>query len=239
MIYCIFTYREEEALLRLSSERIRELDPTAKIYAVNDAKAPIKKAIPGVQFLSSDHDRGGNLNGLANLREELAIFRKLLARESADYIVKFDADTWANDLRPFLLTQPCDGKPVPDYLACENWEAFRPSGNLYRLSRWLVDRLVAMYNERTRRREWPESWHYPEDLSIYHMACLTGLPLELIPHTRRVSVGMRDGGPGTNEECLNAAIVHCGEPDKYGRRVSREHATLRMKLLKFESKNHG
>lgn len=234
MIYAIFTYSEDEAMLRMCSARVHQLDKDAKIYAVNDARSPIKSSVPGVHMLSSSYNRGGNLNGLENLGAQLAIFQQLLAREKADYIIKLDADSWANDLSPFLVTEAAEGKSVPDYLATENWEAYRPSGHLYRLSRWLVDKLVAMYNERTARHEWPQRYNYPEDQSIFRMACMTRLPMELIPHTSGYSVGMFDGGPGTNEACLTAGIVHCGEPDKNGKRVSRSHATLRMRLLAAE-----
>lgn len=241
MLYVCFTYTADLPLLSLSSARIRELDPEAIIYAVEDAGAPLGASVPGVRILRSPAPRNGNLNGLAQLSAELHAFCGLMNRHGADYIVKFDADTWCNDLGPFLQTRPVNGRPVPDYLAAENWQAFRPSGNIYRVSRWLVKRLLAMYEARTHCREWPPSYSYPEDVSVWGMACLTRLPLELIPFTSGFSTGMQDGGPGTNEACATAGVVHCGEPVSSGERASREHVALRMRLLKFEieSKMYG
>lgn len=238
MNYCIFTYSEDAEMLSLCAARIHQLDTNARIYAINDAVSPIRKTIPGVHMLNSQHDRKGNLNGLQNLRAQLCVFQQLLAETKENYLIKIDSDTWVNDLTPFLATAPQEGKATPDYLACENWEALKPSGNIYRLSRWMVDKLVSMFNYRTTDNLWTNLYDYPEDQTIFRMACFTGLKLELIPYTSGYSVGMKDGGIGTNEACLKAGIVHCGEPDKYGKRVSREHAALRMRLLKYETQQH-
>jgi len=235
MIYATFIYKNDEELLRMSAARIKQLDPEAVIYAVNDANAPMRPSIPQVRFMSSQYNRGGNLNGVENLGGQLAVFQRILAAEGADYLIKFDADMWANDLGPFLRTLPEQGIPVPDYLATENWEAFRPSGHIYRVSRWLVNRLVQMYNERSAQGLWPKKYHYPEDQTIFRMAALSGLKCELVPFESGYSTGQLDGGPGTNEACLRAGVVHCGEPLPNGARASREHVTLRRRILKYET----
>lgn len=234
MLYVCFVYDRDAELLGMMADRLHHVDPSAKIYAVQDARAPLSKAPRRVNIITSNYDRGGNLNGLANVGGELAIFAKLLQAERADYIVKIDADTWVNDLTRFLQITPRDGKPVPDYLATENWEAFRPSGHIYRLSKWLVARLVQMFNARSAANEWPPHYSYPEDQTIYRMAALTGLPCELIPFQSGYSAGLFDGGIGTNGAAIRAGVVHCGEPCSNGTRATREHVTLRMKILKHE-----
>lgn len=234
MLYVCFVYKKDADLLGMMAERLQCVDPAAKIYAVQDVRAPLPKKPHGVQVITSNYNRGGNLNGLANLGGQLAIFQKLLKLEKADFLVKIDADSWVNDLTPFLETTPRDGKPVPDYLATENWEAFRPSGHIYRVSKWLVARLVAMFNARSAANEWPPHYSYPEDLSIFRMAALTGLPCELIPFQSGYSAGLFDGGIGTNAAAVRAGVVHCGEPCADGTRATREHVTLRMRILKYE-----
>lgn len=235
MLYVTFCYAPDTEMLRMASARIRELDSEAVIYAVNDAAKPIRETIDGVVFLSSDFPRGGNLNGLAVVAGELAMFDRLLRKEGADFIVKFDCDLWANDLTPFLRTLPENGLAVPDYLSVERFEAFKPSGMIYRLSRWMVARLLELFNARSKAELWTKGL-YPEDLTIYALAQQTRLLCELIPFASGFTAGMHDGGPGTYGDAVKAGVVHCGEPLPNGARVTREHATLRMKIIKAETK---
>ena len=237
MIYVTFCYKPDEDMLRMSSARIRELDPTAKIYAVNDPAAPITEPIPGVTFMQGNFPRGGNLNGLAAVAGELAVFERLLNAEKADYIVKFDCDLWVNQLGPFLQVMPEAGHAAPDYISVERAEAFKPSGMLYRLSKWAVREATRKFNERSKAGLWSKGWHYPEDLTIFALVQEARLSYQLVPFTKGHTAGMRDAGPGGNETCHRAWFVHCGEPLPNGKRVSREHATLRMKILKWETKN--
>ena len=236
MIYVTFCYKPDEDMLRMSSARIRELDPSAKIYAVNDPAAPITEPIPGVTFMQADFPRGGNLNGLATVAGELAVFQRLLDAENADYIVKFDCDLWVNQLGPFLQTLPEAGLSVPDYLSVERAEPFVPSGMLYRLSKWAVRSITNEFNRRSQAGQWAK-WRFPEDITIYNLARQGRLNCTLIPFTEGRTAGMGDAGPEGNETCHRAWFVHCGEPLQDGKRVSREHATLRMRLLKWETYN--
>lgn len=237
MIYVTFCYKPDEDMLRMSSARIRELDPTAKIYAVNDPAAPIKETIPGVKFMNSNFPRGGNLNGLAAVAGELAVFEQLLNAEKADYIIKFDCDLWVNQLGPFLQVMPEAGRAAPDYLSVERAEAFKPSGMLYRLSKWAVREATRRFNERSKAGLWTKAWHYPEDLTIFALVQEARLSYQLVPFMLGHTAGMGDAGPGGNAACHRAWFVHCGEPLPDGLRVSREHATLRMRILKHESEH--
>ena len=80
MLYVTFCYAPDALMLSMCADRIRQLDPTAKIYAVNDPAAPIKRKIQGVTLLASQFPRGGNLNGLAAVAGELAVFEQLLEK---------------------------------------------------------------------------------------------------------------------------------------------------------------
>lgn len=232
MLYITFCYAKDEAMLRMASARILELDPAAVIYAVNDPAAPIKGSIPGVHLQQGDFDRGGNLNGLQAVAGELLTFERLLQQTGAQWLVKFDCDLWANDLTPFLATGP----GAPDYLSVERAEAFKPSGLIYRLSRHMVRELIKLYNARTQARQWAlAGYHYPEDVTIYALAQMTRMRCELIPYATGYTAGCGDGGPGANEHCHRAGCVHCGEPLPDGTRATREHCTLRMRILLSES----
>lgn len=227
MLYVTFVYTADTELLKIAVNRLRQIDPEAVIYAAQDANAPLSQKIDGVRIITTNYPRNGNLNGIANLGGQLTVFSRLLDDSNSDYIIKFDADTWINDLTPFK------DKKV-DYLATENWEAFRPSGHIYRLSKRLVKRLIELYNERSKANSWPPNYSYPEDQTIYRMACLTSMPCTLIDFTSDYSVGMLDGGPGTYQKAHNAGVVHCGEPTSNGQRATREHVLLRMKILQHE-----
>lgn len=230
MLYVTFCYAPDEEMLRMTAARIHELDPKAKIYAINDARNPIKKSIEGVHFKESDVPRNNNLNGLAFVAAELAIFDKLLKEENADYITKIDCDLWPNDLAPFLQTLPQDGEPVPDYLSVERFEAFKPSGMIYRLSRWMVEKVTRLFNERSRAGLWTDG-QYPEDTTIFALAQQTRLLCKLIPFATGYTAGIKDSDI-FNPRLARAGVVHCGEPIDGIKRISREHATLRMRILK-------
>ena len=233
MLYVTFCYKLDTEMLSMCSARILELDPSAKIYAVNDVSAPITKRIEGVTFLKANFPRGGSLNGLPVIAGELAVFERLLASEKAEYICKFDCDLWPNDLAPFLDVTP----GTPDYLSVERFEPFVPSGMFYRLSRHMVRELLKVYNTRSMEGLWVKGAKYGEDVTIYAMAQQTRLLCRLIPYASGYTSGMHDGGPGAYEQQHKAGLVHCGEPNADGTRVSREHATLRMRLLKWETYN--
>jgi hypothetical protein len=90
MLYCIFCYKDDEPLLALCAERLQQVDPAARIYAISDAASPLKSAPPGVELRESRFPRGGTLNGLPCVAGMLAVYRELMAAEGVDYIVKLD-----------------------------------------------------------------------------------------------------------------------------------------------------
>lgn len=233
MLYITFCYALDKEMLTMAAERIHSIDPSAHIYAVNDPAAPIKEDIPGVTLLPGDFPRGGNLNGLQAVAGELAVFERLLLQTGSEWLIKFDCDLWANNLTPFLDVSP----GAPDYLSVERAEAFKPSGLIYRLSRHMVRECIAAFNARTHAREWALNvgYHYPEDCTIYGLAQQSRMRCRLIPYASGYTAGCGDGGPGTNEHCHRAGVVHCGEPLPDGRRATREHSTLRMRILLSES----
>lgn len=221
-------------MLTMAAERILALAPGSRIIGVNDPASPITGAVPGVTLIPGEFSRSGNLNGLECVAGELATFSRLLQQFGEDWLVKFDCDLWANDLSPFLDISP----GAPDYLSVERAEAFTPSGLIYRLSRHMVRELIKLFNARSAAGMWTQAgYHYPEDLTIYGLACAAhGMRCHLIPYASGYTAGAGDGGPGTNEHCHRAGVVHCGEPLPDGRRTTREHATLRMRILRAETR---
>ena len=229
MLYITFCFAPDADMLGMTCARIRELDPEAIIYAVSDPAAPLpESAVPeGVHHRQGAVSRGGNLNGLPIIAEELAVFRALLDQHQAQHIVKFDADMYPNDLSPYLDTEPEAGMVVS-----ERWQAFMPAGYVYRLSSAMVDALQEAYNARTEAGLWTGGQNYPEDLTLWGLAAGCGQRLKLLPYGGGYSAGMVDCLPHElPEHVRKAATVHCGEPLPDGTRVSRPHATLRMRIL--------
>lgn len=231
MLYVTFCYAADETMLRLSTARLRALDPAAVIYAVNDPSAPITAEVEGVRFLTSGFDRGRNLNGLECILHQLHTYRNLLARHNADYIIKFDCDCWPNHLGEFADTANHGSYCPPDFLITERWQAFTPAGYCYRISRFMVQAILRLFSHRTATNSWPPHNKYPEDITLYHLALHTRLPVRLIPFTSGFSTGAEDTPPTPGCRQLTSAIVHCGEPHADGTRCHRATATLRMQLL--------
>lgn len=225
MVYCIFAYDQDETLLHLCVERLRQVEPGAKVYVASDAAAPIKNAPEGVVHISTNFPRGGNLKGLKAVEGALKTLLWCATDADSDYVVKLDPDTWVNST-DWLL----DGSE--DYLALEAIEPFCPCGNAYRLSRNAIQQAMAYTEQRAKAGEWHPQFHYPEDRVILAIIRTLRLPHRLIPFMRGMATGYSDELP-IPESCFTAAAVHCGEPIK-GFRVSREHTTFRMRVLKME-----
>jgi hypothetical protein len=239
MLYVTFCYAADETMLRLSTARLRALDPAAVIYAVNDPAAPITAEVEGVRFLTSGFDRGRNLNGLECILHQLHTYRNLLYREGADYIIKFDCDCWVNRLGAFADTENHGGYCTPDFLITERWQAFTPAGYFYRLSRWMVEGLLAQFAARTRAELWPPHNKYPEDVTLWALAAATRCRCKLIPFVSGFSTGAEDTPPTPGCRQLTAGLVHCGEPHADGTRCHRATATLRMLLLHAATNNNN
>lgn len=227
MIYCIFTYKDDAELVQLCVERVREVDPEAVVYVADDAAAPVPRAVACSRYIRTRFARGGNLNGLEAVCGVLDTLRWCMADAGADYIVKLDADTWVNSVEWLA-----DG--VEDYIACEKCEPWRIAGNCYRISRWAVAGALRYITERTARGEWPASWHFPEDMTIYDTVRTLRLPHRLVPYTAGVARGYHDELPLPEVE-RRAAVLHCGEPVG-GQRAARAHVLLRMRVVAEESR---
>lgn len=235
MLYCIFTYKEDAALLSLCTARLRQIDPQARIFAISDAAAPISSAPEGVELRESSFPRGGTLNGLPCIAGMLATFRDILQAEGADYVIKLDSDTWLN-----RLPEGWEQDDGIGYRGLERWQAFQPAGNCYRLSRQAVSSVIHLFEQRSAAGQWPPQSYYREDHMIYGMACLVCDEVTLEPYMSGLSVGMTDGPPGSHAACHAAAVVHCGEhcgytPQGQAIRPTRAHVLMRMALLAAES----
>ena len=237
MLYVTFCYAPDAAMLGMVCARIRELDPEAIIYAVSDPAAPLTAAdVPeGVHHRQGAVRRGGNLNGLPIVAEELTVFRSLMDQHNAQHIVKFDSDMYPRTLAPYR-----DAPAEVGMVGSERWQAFVPAGYVYRLSSEMVDALQAEYNTRTEGGLWTGGQNYPEDTTLWGLAACCGVRLMLLSYGSGYSAGMPDCLPHElPEHVRKAATVHCGEPMPDGTRVSRPHATLRMRILQEAIKNYA
>lgn len=239
MLYCIFAYRDDEALLTLCAERVRQVDPAARIFVISDAAAPVRHVPEGVELRESSFPRGGSLNGLPCIAGMLATFRELMDATGERYILKLDADTWLN-----RVPSGWEADDGIGYRGLERWQVCQPCGNCYRLSREAVEAVCEVFDARSAARQWPPRAIYREDHVIFGLCCLAGVGVHLVPFTAGEAVGMTDGPPGSHAACHAAAVVHCGEhcgytPQGQAIRPTRAHVLMRMALLAAEAAAGG
>lgn len=220
MLFVSFTHAPDGPLFHLAASRILELDPDATIVAVTEDASPLPPAClpPGVIQRSSTFDRAGNLNGLACIEGMLRTMADLCLEFDSTHIVKFDADLWANNLKPFLSSTD---STAYDYLATERWHFAQPAGYIYRLSSRLCERLLAEIESRRAAGLFPPNNKYPEDQTIYALALQVRAAAALIPFTSGASTGLTDCSPEQIATALAADVVHAGEPLPDGSRAPR------------------
>jgi hypothetical protein len=226
MTYVSFVYSADASMLCMLVDRLRMLDPQAVIFACSDPASPLKAAdVPeGVIHLTGSTPRSGNLNGLAFVGEELKTFLACMDKTGASHVVKIDADCYP--LKLDALREP-SGLTI-----CERWQPFTPAGMVYAISRDMAESCLDLYKARFRQQLWQEGAQYPEDQTIYGLAALSGLKIDLLPYGARHACGMPDKAPDDlPTSLLEYHFVHCGEPLANGQRIAREHATLRMRCL--------
>ena len=228
MLYVSFAYSADSAMLGLLHDHLRTLDPQATLYIISDPKSPVDPAaVPGAKHRLGTVDRGGNLNGLPIIAEELTTYQNILDLESSEHIVKIDADCYPLNLAPLLNTDDPAG-----IIISERWQPFTPAGMIYRLSRPMVAALLDHFNARTEANLWQENAPWPEDITIWNLAIQTGLPVKMLPYRDNYAAGVPDTLPAEYPpHLLQAHFLHCGEPLPDGTRISRPHATLRMRIL--------
>jgi hypothetical protein len=232
MLFVSFVYDQDATMLSMLRDQLKALDPEAIIYAVSDPDHPVDPAkVDGVHHRTGAVNRGGNLNGLPIIAEELAIFKELMKLHEVEHIIKIDADCFPLSLGEF------EKDPHLGLVICERWQPFTPAGMCYRISFDMAGELLTAYKTRTEEGLWQDGHHWPEDVTIWGMACQTGIPVRLLPFVKGYAAGMREDYTGDlPSKIKNAHFVHCGEPAQDGTRVSRAHATARMRALMLELK---
>lgn len=231
MIYCYFSCKKDEFSLALSVARLRQVDPDAIIYVANDARD--RAAVPnGCREALTQYERGGTGTGLAAVEGELLTMQHIITAENADFCVKIDSDVWVNSVEA-LLPEPGN---MHNFLAYETASMLLPTGCMYRLSKDAIRIVLQALQQRWKVGAWNPEANYSENLTIYHLACLSPqLSVELIPYHLGKLVGMHDDG--NIDRALKAAVVHCGERLSNGQRAAREHVFCRMALIKSETTN--
>ena len=230
MIYVSFTFAADAPLLAIAARRIKSLDTSAIIVAVDDPEhpTPAEMRADGIIYRESDFRRSGNLNGLDCIAGMLSTMANLMDIYDADHIVKFDSDLWSNNLSAFLTSTDSNSY---DYLATERWHFAQPAGYIYRLSRRLCSRLTEEIAARRSLDLFPPNNKYPEDQTIYALALQLRAASALIPFNSGASTGLSDCSPSDLARAASADVVHCGEPLPDGSRASRLHVLGRMATL--------
>ena len=226
MLYVTFAYAPDLPMVRILRDRLAELDPDVAHYIITDPASPINPAdLPSAAIRTGTVPRGGNLNGLPIIAEELATYASLMDITGHNTIIKIDADCY-----PITLQALTDS--TADLTVCERSQPFTPAGMVYKLTRHAVDKLLTQYNHRTESNLWQTAHHYPEDQTIYALTALANLTINLLPYNQGHATGMPDCLPHQlPDNVRHAHFVHCGEPTANGTRISRSHAALRMQIL--------
>lgn len=230
MLYVSFSFAADAPLLALAARRIKSLDTSAVIVAVDDPEHPTPPEMrtDGIIYRESTFPRGGNLNGLDCISGMLLTMAELMDIYDSDHIIKFDSDLWSNNLASFLTSTDSDSY---DYLATERWHFAQPAGYIYRISRRLCNRLTEEIDARRALDLFPPDNKYPEDQTIYALALQLRAAAALVPFNSGASTGLTDCSPADLARAAAADVVHCGEPLPDGSRASRLHVLGRMATL--------
>ena len=102
---CFFSYEKDAELLNVALrgvKRLREKNPddVFDVMVCDDAAAPMgRDAVPDwVEYVQTDFDRRGNLNGLECVQGMLQVYAGLVERGGYDWVIKMDSDTYINSL---------------------------------------------------------------------------------------------------------------------------------------------
>lgn len=226
MLYISFVSAADASMLAIVAARLRKLDPDAVIYAISDPAAPLQAAqVPeGVQHRLGTVNRGGNLNGLPIIAEELQTFLALMDATGEKSCIKIDADCYPISLQPLL--------DDADMCICERAEPLTPAGMIYRISRDMTAAILELFTARVAAGEWVEGAQYPEDRTIWQLALHTRRPCCMLSYSGKFAAAATDDAPDDIPiRVRSVSFIHCGEPLPNGQRIPREHATLRMRCL--------
>lgn len=238
-IILYFCYEQDAAALQLSVESVRKVAPNVPIFVADDAAAPVKEknAIKGVQWLTTNYNRGGTGKGLEAVQGELETMKAVLDAAKADYLIKLDPDVLVRDLNPLSAAWWTEaGKPHGDFVGMEGGRSLLPMGCAYRVSRWAVQFCLQQLKERSFL---PGT--YAEALTIWHLLSLSQMPKVLHSSDHGLLVGARLEPSGCrgllnfSYDLADAAFIHCGEPyaeNGQFTRASRELTMTRMLYLK-------
>lgn len=226
MLYVTFVYAADSGMLSILADRLRELDAEAVIYAISDPSAPVpvEKIPAGVMHRLGTVNRGGNLNGLPIIAEELQTFISLMENTGEKSCIKIDADCYPISLAPM--------ESAADMCICERFEPLTPAGMIYRISYDMARDIYKLFSARMEACEWVNGVQYPEDRTLWQLALHTRRECVMLSYTSGVAAAASDAPPDDIPgHVRRACFVHCGEPLPSGQRITREHATLRMRCL--------
>lgn len=232
MVYLIMAHADDAKCLELCMKRVREIDKKAIFYIANDPANPVEGIESDDCFdIRPEYRRNGSLLDLRTTIGNLLMMQKIVFKHACETIVKLDCDTYINAICRFCdkheLHETWAKKLAPNYdlVVCERVSPFLPVGCCMSFHRLAIRDAIKYISS----RGWPENVPLPEDELMFMSCLMAGKRCLLIPHSEGVAVGLNSESP--SERHRNAAIVHCGEPDSSGRRVSRDVVYKRMLAL--------
>lgn len=239
MIYTYFCSKEDEALLAVSVERLRQLDPTATVVVGVDNELSRRAAVPAgchavPIVLERVPARPGSPAAAFNLHsvvQMLGFMQTYMEHFGATHCIKLDADMYVNDLRLLLPGDTvAPGLPEPDFVAPEAARPLLPGPGCFRISlhacRWALRYIRQGY----RLHRWPPG-PYAENIFLYHLIAQSRMPLHLIPFVTGYLAGYAQSPTGIPAAVRTAGLIHCGEPLADGSRAPRDTVLTRMLLL--------
>ncbi len=108
----IFTFGGDAACLGAcltALDRLRDQGHDLAVLVADDSRNPLPYPPAGIEYIRTDFERRGNLNGRVCVASMLQLMRDFAHRTGADCVVKLDCDTVVNSLDWIDLTQTMSG----------------------------------------------------------------------------------------------------------------------------------
>ena len=214
----IYTFRGDAACLGAclaSLDRLRAQGHDLAVLVADDARNPLPYPPAGVDYIRTDFERRGNLNGRVCVAGMLSLMHAHAVQSGADCLVKLDCDTVINSLDWIDLTQTMSGwQLAPDKDYCSGMCYAIRAEALEDIHAWAVahNNLLA--------------YNVPEDIGM-------GLVCHAVDGGMRLHQVYEDG----KRAC---GYIYNGQPDESGAVVERPAwgAYESMEVVTFGNRNY-
>ena len=240
MIYTYFCSKEDEALLAVSVERLRQVTPAATILVAVDNDPARRAEVPagchavplcGIERVPARPGSPAVAFSLHSVTCMLGFMQTAMETYGATQCLKLDADMWVNDLRLLLPGDTvAPGLPEPDFVAPEAARPLLPGPGCFRISLYACRWALRYIRQGYRMHRW-QPGPYAENVFLYHLMAQSRMPLHLIPFVTGYLAGYAQTVTGIPAAVRTAGLIHCGEPLADGSRAPRDTVLTRMLLL--------